>query len=225
MYQQGSSHFIARRATLMMVAALLGCGGRTALDPSQATPGPISFDAAPRVDLLPDRSGGDLRDLGAARRDLRDATLPSDDARAPTAHDGSADLVPSDCGGGRLDPISGLCWQQPRSSRTFDQDSWQEAVVYCETLSLGESVGWRLPTFGELLGLLDGCDLDHNCNPCAESSRCSALFGTDGAVYWSSTSNNPSTGDAWTVNFGDGTSYYNYGRPERHRVRCVRPGP
>jgi len=190
---------------------LVGCGGRT---PPDWVPeaGVDRVRAAPSPDLAA-ASNAAAKDVPAdpARRD---AGSPE------TARD--ADFVPSDCGGGRFDPWTGLCWQHPRSAEVFDEDGWQRAVDYCEGLSLGGADDWVLPRLFDLLDILGNCTLDYECDPCASSARCTTLFGRDGASYWTSTTSSPTTGDAWTVSFSDGTSYYNYGRPDRLRVRCVR---
>jgi len=66
--------------------------------------------------------------------------------------------------------------------------------------------GARLPTFSEVLGLFDECELLHPeyqrpwaCKPCEESGECSALFATPVTT----------PGDTWTdTGFGDGVSVY-----------------
>jgi len=52
------------------------------------------------------------------------------------------------------DPETGLCWQNPSSEELF---VWNEAVMYCESLSLGGHGDWRLPMVQELISLIRGC--------------------------------------------------------------------
>ncbi len=89
---------------------------------------------------------------------------------------------------------------------------------------------YRLPTRQELVSLLGGCDADVRggkagpCNKCAESSRCSSMFGQDEGYYWSSSSYAADPSNAWYVYFDDG--YVNNGvKDVASSVRCVRSGP
>ncbi len=72
------------------------------------------------------------------------------------ADTGTDTLLPmTDCEGGKYDPNSGLCWQDPPGTSHIP---WNIAVSYCDGLSgdAGDS-GWRLPTIDELISLLRGC--------------------------------------------------------------------
>ncbi|MFO8070396.1 MAG: DUF1566 domain-containing protein [Polyangia bacterium] len=98
------------------------------------------------------------------------------------------------CQGGRLDPFTGLCWQNPPSETAIN---WYEAggaadpehnpggaVDYCKELELGGSTDWRLPDIDELISLLRGCvggevtgDLTASCCPmddpnCLDEQSC-----------------------------------------------------
>jgi hypothetical protein len=94
-----------------------------------------------------------------------------------------------------------------------------EAKQYCSQLSVGNSVGWRLPTRAELLSLLDRTRSDPAIDP-------AAFPRTPSTSFWSST---PFTGGALEgipngvvqVNFTDGASGYQNGN-DAAKVRCVR---
>ena len=58
------------------------------------------------------------------------------------------------CEGGKLDPETDLCWQDPPASDSMD---WYDAVTYCDELSLEGKGGWRLPMIQELVSLMRGC--------------------------------------------------------------------
>lgn len=59
-----------------------------------------------------------------------------------------------DCAGGKLDPATNLCWQNPH----FDtKRTWVDAKGHCENLALAGHTDWRLPKIGELVSLLKGC--------------------------------------------------------------------
>ncbi len=103
------------------------------------------------------------------------------------------------CDGGRLDPETDLCWEDPPSYDITGEQlvggdmNWADARAYCEGLSSGGRDDWRLPTIDELRTLirppytyslcaqnLPGgvCGVtDPNClnsDPCAEN--CSGCF-------------------------------------------------
>jgi hypothetical protein len=68
-------------------------------------------------------------------------------------------IVLSNMGGAAvLDRETGLVWEQsptapPTSPNTF---TWLEAQDHCNTLTVGNRKGWRLPTIQELASLVDG---------------------------------------------------------------------
>jgi hypothetical protein len=71
-----------------------------------------------------------------------------------TETDGGVASDMTDCDGGKLDPLTNLCWQNPPST---DEFTWNEAVTYCDGLSLAGHDDWRLPMIQELISLLRGC--------------------------------------------------------------------
>lgn len=121
-----------------------------------------------------------------------------------------------ECGGGRFDPATGLCWQHPVNDPDY---LWQDAVDYCGSLELGGEADWRLPALDELLSLLEDCELGleegyGQCSSCFDSDTCHALLvgggdedGYDGYgmwPVWSSTSCSFFTTCAWTVDLNNG---------------------
>ena len=101
---------------------------------------------------------------------------------------GEMDLDPTapTCDGGRLDQNTFFCWQEPRASETY---TLEEAIEYCENLSLGGHDDWILPDVKDFMGMLGGCDFSEpqfnlgTCNSCIDSDTCTALFGTDENTY------------------------------------------
>jgi len=79
---------------------------------------------------------------------------------------------------------------------------------------------WRLPTIAELITILDftapGCDEDATCiNP---------VFGPNAInVYWTSSTEGPSTSAAWQIDFGDG-DIQTGNKTSGWRARAVRNG-
>ncbi len=110
------------------------------------------------------------------------------------------------------DSLTSLQWQDDAVS---DAVEWQEAIDYCELLSLGGYDDWRLPNKKELLSIVDYSKYSPSID--------SQFQNTTSSYYWSSTTYVYYTYRAWYVSFRNGyTDYYNKGN---HRyVRCVRAG-
>ena len=98
--------------------------------------------------------------------------------------------------------------------------TWQEALNYCETLSLGEHDDWRLPNIVTLQSIVENSvyapSIDPDAFPKTKTDR-----------YWSSTSNFADGDSAWEVGFEVGSVM----RSSKHKigeyeifayVRCVR---
>ena len=99
--------------------------------------------------------------------------------------------------------------------------NWADAKKACPK-------GYRLPSRGEFVSLLDGCKKDvldggyGECNSCAESKACRTMFSSDTGWYWSSSAGG--AGLAWVVKFYSGSVNSLYVDRDRN-VRCVRSGP
>jgi hypothetical protein len=108
------------------------------------------------------------------------------------------------------DIATGLRWQRAVSPKTFQFDG---ARSYCAHLTLAGKKGWRVPTMGELLTLID----ERAAAPMIDGE---AFPGTPGEPFWTSSTfaNGPAL--MWYVRFDQGSGLY--GRPiEPFRVRCV----
>lgn len=110
------------------------------------------------------------------------------------------------------DSSTGLVWQQAEPG----EKTWNDALAYCEGLSLAGADDWRLPNIKELESLTD----DTRFSPALDTTY---FPGAVSASYWSSTTSAGSTNVAWYVDFiyGDGTNLYKY---YTYYVRCVRGG-
>jgi hypothetical protein len=110
------------------------------------------------------------------------------------------------------DPSTGLMWQQESAGPM----SWEEALNYCEGLTLGGYNDWRLPNINELQSLVDytiyGPAIDTTAFPDTMSSN-----------YWSSTTHAYGTSSAWCVSFSSGLVFY-YDKSFSYYVRAVRGG-
>ena len=120
----------------------------------------------------------------------------------------------TDQGNGTVtDNVTGLKWQQE------DDDvgkNWEEALAYCETLTLAGHTDWRLPDSKELRSIVDntrwGPSIDTTYFP-----------GTNSSIYWSSSTYTYAslTQGALSVTFFHGY-VGSYSKTYSMFVRCVR---
>jgi hypothetical protein len=113
------------------------------------------------------------------------------------------------------DTDTGLMWQQDTAPSYIY--SWQNALTYCEDLSLAGYNDWRLPNINELQSLVDY----GRCFPAINTTYFPNAAPSSNSYYWSSTT---SAGlAAWIVDFYTGWVYNPY-KTYSHYVRAVRSG-
>jgi len=102
-----------------------------------------------------------------------------------------------------LDKETGLVWEKSPSSHL---DSWENAQNYCNLLTTGNRMGWRLPTLQELESLVD----PSQASPALPVGHPFSNVDTAGTTYWSATTGaDPTTtppppGWAWALGFISG---------------------
>jgi hypothetical protein len=112
------------------------------------------------------------------------------------------------------DNRTGLTWQRNVDPGRY---TWDQAKTYCQGLSLAPG-GWRLPSFKELLTLVDPT----KASPAIDSDAFPATpAGPIEDASWSSTPVAGQTGRAWAVNFNGGMGY-NPTTATSSLARCVR---
>jgi hypothetical protein len=132
-------------------------------------------------------------------------------------HEDSQALI--DNGDGTVtDSETGLMWQQ--LSADAGTMTWQEALAYCEELSLAGYTDWRLPNLNELISIVD-------FSASRPSIDVDAFPDTVDDWYHSSTTGVAVPSSAWSVDFTFGGSNYSSISPKsfRKHVRAVRGGP
>ncbi len=129
----------------------------------------------------------------------------------------------TDNGNGTVtDTVTNLMWQQCSdglsgagcATGAAVTVTWENAITYCEALSLGGFTDWRLPNIKELKSIADTTTY----SPAINITYFPATVSSD---YWSSTSYAPNTSNAWNVHFNYGVVYY-YIKTDTYYVRCVR---
>ena len=109
------------------------------------------------------------------------------------------------------DNLTGLTWQKIPNSDTL---TWENALVYAESLSLGGSTDWRLPNIKELQSIND----ERLVTPSVSTT----YFSTIGIKkYWSSTSLPNQITRAWYLSTQFGITTYEL-KTARQSVICVR---
>jgi hypothetical protein len=110
------------------------------------------------------------------------------------------------------DNVTALMWQQTPPVAMY---TWDEAMAYCPTLTLGGHDDWRLPSFIELYSLVD----TEGSPPVPNVAyfRSSLMEST----FWSSTPVVQGTPAAFCVDFLDGHTN-GYVVANTLNVRCVR---
>ena len=114
-----------------------------------------------------------------------------------------------------LDKANAIYWQDTPFSQKSSQD-WDDAVAYCHSLNLNNLTAWRLPTFKELLSIVDYDRVDPAINP--------VFSYVQDNTYWTSTDFSATRSRAWTIDFRTGKTYYSY-KTTNHAVRCVKDIP
>ena len=104
-----------------------------------------------------------------------------------------------------------IYWQDSPAPRKSTKD-WDDAVAYCDALTLKGRENWRLPSFEELLSIVDYTRHDPAINPVFDH--------VSEGTYWTAKDFSATKARAWTIDFRTGKTYYSY-KTTNHAVRCV----
>lgn len=115
-----------------------------------------------------------------------------------------------------LDKETGLVWERSPSTT---QLGWFSAQSYCNQLTTGGRLGWRLPTIQELASLVDP-----NATSAPSLPAGYPFQNVQSSIYWSATTNAVNASNAWFVNFLDGDVDIDVKSDLNVFVWCVRGG-
>ena len=127
-----------------------------------------------------------------------------------------SDLLPT-----WTDPATGLMWTKKDNGSNVD---WNQAVAFCQNLSLGGYSGWRLPTTDELEAIYDpSVEIPgHWPNGQAATWHVKGNLMLSSGWQWTSSGGRPS-GKAWYFSFGTGDRLaHQLGSGDFRRALCVR---
>jgi hypothetical protein len=141
----------------------------------------------------------------------------SDRYRVRAVRGGQSNNNFTDNGDGTVTDIdTGLMWQQHTAPEGLL--NWQQALAYCENLTLGGHSDWRLPNRAELQTLMNyGMEY-----PSIDTNYFSSTYD----AYWSSTTQANNAVNAWYCGFGDagGGNIDILTKGSQRAVRAVRGG-
>jgi hypothetical protein len=130
---------------------------------------------------------------------------PPDKNKTLPANDGGPDGCNSSrfkCvmgGEGVLDKQTGLTWAK-NANIAAGKKTWLEAMRFCQNLVIGNRKGWRLPTKGELITILDTSRSD----PALPDGHPFENVKGVQFPYWSSTTYEGDIASAWLVHMYTG---------------------
>ncbi|MFH1412803.1 MAG: DUF1566 domain-containing protein [bacterium] len=136
-------------------------------------------------------------------------------------NDGTAKSYTDNANDTVTDNHTGLIWQK------YDQvaKTWENALSYCDTLTLGGSSAWRLPSNVEGFTMFDyGCAAaGGSCYGDYQNSALDWTNTTDTGILWTSTTRVDSSSNAYNLYAELGsTNMYGVSKTGTYTVRCVR---
>lgn len=112
-----------------------------------------------------------------------------------------------------LDRLTDLTWEKAINPTAL---TWEDAILYCEGLTLGGNSDWRLPNIKEIRSLSD----ENKVQPSVNNT---SFTGVTITKYWSSTSLPNQTTKAWYLDNNFGITTYD-AKTATHSVWAVRGG-
>lgn len=118
------------------------------------------------------------------------------------------------------DQKTGLYWTRDISPSAVDHAG---ALAYCDGVSAGGAVDWRLPTIKELQTLVDEARTDADGGPDYPLVDQSAFGSTGRHIFWSSSEYADDPSHAWSLNLESDANASDGAKTTTVYARCVRP--
>ncbi len=144
--------------------------------------------------------------------------LPTDPRIDVQAHASRFQILEEYKGEAVLDSVTHLIWERTPSSA---ETAWANASLRCALTSTGGRLGWRLPSFLELMTLVEPAPLAAATKPSLPASH--PFRGVRADPYWTISSQDTDPTNAYAIDFlrGDVTSQR---KNRAHAWWCVRGG-
>ena len=113
-----------------------------------------------------------------------------------------------------IDHQANLMWQDNNNTDQVIDKNWNEAIDYCENLTLGGYNNWHLPNRNELKSLVETNRYEPVTDPIFKNGT--------GAIYWSSSTYVDMPSYAWGISFTDGMNIGTLKTDTNYAIRCVR---
>ena len=116
------------------------------------------------------------------------------------------------------DNLTGLLWEQKSEENDFLLYTYQDAITYCENLSLAENEDWRVPTRKEYVNLLNLGRL----SPALDTNYFPFFIRTanDDIYYWTSTDYYDDPTQVWVMQLSFGI-IEPQPKDQTRKIRCV----
>ncbi len=111
-----------------------------------------------------------------------------------------------------IDTKLGLVWQDDVAAKNTKK-SWESSTKHCQDLSLSGYGDWRLPSYDELLSIVD--------YDSQGQAIISSFENVASGHYWTSSEVVSDPKYAWYVYFKNGYTNY-FSKSHKHHTRCVR---
>ncbi len=125
----------------------------------------------------------------------KNKTLPANDGGPDGCNSSRFECVMG--GEAVLDKQTGLTWARNANIAAGDKP-WLEAVKFCQDLEIGNRKGWRLPTKGEMITILD----TGRSNPALPDGHPFENYGGGGSTksgYWTGTTYEGNSNSAYII--------------------------
>lgn len=144
--------------------------------------------------------------------------LSSDIGVGTPAHASRFQILEGSRGEAVLDTETQLIWERSPSS---GETAWANASLRCALASTGGRLGWRLPSFFELMTLVEPSPLTTANKPSLPAGH--PFHGVRAGLYWTTNSQDTDPTNAYAIDFlrGDLASQ---GKNKAHAWWCVRGG-